>query len=181
LAITKERKEELVSQYVDWINSSQAIFVTEYTGLTMKQIEDLRAKAREAGGVFHIAKNTLTRLALERAGYRIPDELVVGSTAIGFALEDAPALAKAMSDFARTSDKLKLKGGYLHEQPIKAADITALAELPPLPVMRSQLLGVLLAPAGKLVRTLAEPGRALAAVLQANLDKQNAPAEAPAA
>ena len=181
MAITKERKEELVAQYVEWIHASKAIYITEYTGLTMKQIEDLRGKAREVGGVFHIAKNTLTKIALEQAGYQVPEELVTGSTAVGFALEDAPSLAKTMSDFARTSDKLKIKGGFLHQAPIKAKDVTALAELPPLPIMRAQLLGVLLAPAGKLVRTLAEPGRSLAAVLQANLDKQNSPAEAPAA
>ncbi len=180
MAITKERKQELVTDYVDWINKSQVVVVAEYKGLTMKQIDELRAKARGLGGEFHVVKNTLARLALEEAGVKVPAELVEGSTAFGFASEDAAGFAKIMSEFAKTAENLKIKGGFLNKQPMKAADVTALAELPPLPVIRAQLLGVLVAPASKLVRTLAEPGRSLAAVLQANVDKQAAPAEAAA-
>lgn len=181
MAITKVRKQELVTHYVDWANRSHVIIMAEYKGLTMKQIDDLRGRAREAGGEFHIVKNTLAKIALEEAGLKVPAELIEGSTAVGFAFEDAAAFAKAMSEFARTNDPLKIKGGFLNKTPVKAAQVKALAELPPLPVMRAQLLGVLVAPASKLVRTLAEPGRSLAAVLQANVDKQAAPAEAVAA
>jgi large subunit ribosomal protein L10 len=101
-----------------------------------------------------------------------------GSTAVGFAFQDAPALAKTMADFAKSSEFLKIKGGYLGNKPISADDIKALAELPPLPVMRAQLLGTIMAPASKLVRTLAEPARSLAAVIQAYADKDTAGAAA---
>jgi large subunit ribosomal protein L10 len=178
LAISKERKNEVLAQYSDWANRSRALIITEYRGLTMKQIDDLRSRLREAGGEFHIVKNTLGKLAFEREGMSLPAGLFEGSTAVGFAFNDAPAVAKAMTEFARTAEALKIKGGYLDKRPIGPNDVKALADLPPLPVMRAQLLGVLLAPASQLARTLAEPARSLAAVFKALADKENAPAGA---
>jgi len=167
LAISKKRKNEFVAQYVEWLNRSQSVFVTEYSGLTMKNIDDLRAKVREAGGEFHIIKNTLGKVAFQQAGLPASENLLAGSTAIAFAFQDTPAMAKVIADFARTSEFVKVKGGYLEKALIDADQVKALAELPPLPVMRAQLLGTLQAPASKLVRTLAEPARALAAVIKA--------------
>lgn len=181
MAITKERKNEIVEQYIEWINNSRAMFVSEYIGLTMKDIDELRKKAREAGGEFHIVKNTLGIVAFQSLGLEIPDAYLDGSTAIGFAFEDAPAMAKAMAEFARSSDFLKIKGGYLNKQVIDAEAVKALAELPPLPVMRAQLLGTIMAPASKLVRTLAEPARSLASVMKAYADKDSASQAAEAA
>jgi len=178
LAITKKRKKELVQSYADWVQRSRAVILTEYTGVTMKQLDDLRAKVRDAGGEFHIVKNTLGKLAFEDAGLPVPEDLLEGSTAIGFAFEDAPALAKALSDFARTNEFIKIKGGFLGQDRIRAEDVRALADLPPLPVMRATLLGVISAPASKLVRTLAEPGRSVASVIRAFSEKENAPASA---
>jgi large subunit ribosomal protein L10 len=175
LAITKERKNEVVGEYVDWINRSRALIVSEYVGLSVNQIDELRAKVREAGGEFHIVKNTLGRVAFQEAGLSAPEGILKGSTAICFAFQDAPAIAKVMADYAKSSDILKIKGGYLDKRAIGSEDVKALADLPPLPVMRAQLLGVLNAPAGKLVRTLAEPARQLAAVLKAYADKDAAP------
>jgi large subunit ribosomal protein L10 len=171
LAISKERKEQLVAEYTDWLSKSQALILTEYSGLTMKQMDELRAKVREAGGEFHIVKNTLGKIAFEANGMPNADRLLQGSTAVAFAFQDAAAMAKAMSDFGRTSDFVKVKGGYLGTQYMSAEDVKALADLPPLPAMRSQLLGVLSAPASKLVRTLAEPARQMAAVLKAYAER----------
>ena len=176
MAISKERKNELVNQYKEWANSSRALIVTEYTGLTMKQVDELRAKVREAGGEFHIVKNTLGKVAFSEAGLPLTENMLEGSTAVGFAFQDAPAMAKTLADFAKTTDFLKIKGGYLEKRSITAADVRSLAELPPLDVLRAQILGTLLAPASKLVRTLAEPGRSLAAVIKAHADQENAPA-----
>lgn len=178
MAITKKRKKELVQSYADWVQRSRAVILTEYTGVTMKQLDDLRAKVRDAGGEFHIVKNTLGKLAFEDAGLPVPEDLLEGSTAIGFAFEDAPALAKALSDFARTNEFIKIKGGFLGQDRIRAEDVRALADLPPLPVMRATLLGVISAPASKLVRTLAEPGRSVASVIRAFSEKEKAPASA---
>jgi large subunit ribosomal protein L10 len=175
LAISKQRKNEMVGEYVRWIDQSRALIVSEYVGLSMKQVDELRAKVREAGGEFHIVKNTLGRVAFQEAGLTAPEGLLKGSTAICFAFRDAPAIAKVMADYAKSSDFLKIKGGYLDKRAIGAEDVKALAELPPLPVMRAQLLGVLSAPASKLVRTLAEPARQVAAVLKAYAEKDAAP------
>lgn len=174
MAITKERKNELVDQYVDWINQSRALFVTEYHGLSMKQIDDLRARLRGSGGQFHVIKNTLGKVAFEEANLPEPEKFLEGSTAVLFAFQDVPEAAKILNEFARTSDFIKLKGGYMEGRLIRSEDVRALANLPPLPVMRAQLLGVLMAPASKLARTLAEPARQLAAVLQAYADKDAA-------
>jgi large subunit ribosomal protein L10 len=175
LAISKERKNELVAQYVDWLNNSKAVVLTEYSGLTMKQLDELRARTREAGGEFHIVKNTLGRVAFEQAGLQIPQGFLEGSTAMAFAFQDAPAVAKTVTEFARTSDFVKIKGGYLAKNPIQVEEIKTLAELPPLPVMRARILGVILAPATQLVRTIAEPARQVASVIKAYADQDASP------
>ena len=93
MAISKEQKDELVSQYAEWIKS-KAMILTEYTGLTMKQIDDLRGKAREAGGEFHIVKNTSAEWLLNPAGMPVQEKFLEGSTAIAFAFKDAPGSGK---------------------------------------------------------------------------------------
>jgi large subunit ribosomal protein L10 len=178
LAISKQHKEELIAQYSDWVNRSQALFVTEYLGLSMPQIDELRGKIREAGGEFHIVKNTLGKVAFEKLDMTVPNAILTGSSAVVFAFRDAPNMAKVITEYARTSESVKVKGGYLDKRPISAEEVKALAELPPLPILRAQLLGTLMAPASKLVRTLAEPARQVAAVLKAYADKDTQPAAA---
>ena len=181
MAISKQRKNELVDFYSKNIGKSQAMIVTEYSGLNMKQIDDLRAKIREAGGEFHIVKNTLGQVAFEQGGFSNSSKLLQGSTAVTFAFRDVPGIAKVLTEYARTSEFVKVKGGYLGKDMMTAEQVKALADLPPLPVVRSQLLGVLSAPASKLVRTLAEPARQVASVLKAYADKDGSPDAAPAA
>jgi large subunit ribosomal protein L10 len=176
LAFTKEEKAAMVARYGDWLKQSQAVFMLEFSGMTMKDVEELRRKVRDAGGEFHIVKNKLLGIALDGAGMPRVDEYLDRTSAVGFAFHDAPAMAKILSDAAKTSEIFKLKGGYLEKQAISAAEIKSLADLPPLPQMRSRLLGVLLAPAGQFVRTLAEPARSMAGVLKAFSEKSPAPA-----
>jgi large subunit ribosomal protein L10 len=172
LAITKERKNELIDTYTEWLEQSKALVLTQYVGLTMKDIDGLRAKVRDNGGEFHIIKNTLAKRAFERAGYSIEADQLEGSSAIVFAFTDAPATVKAVTEFAKSSEFLKIKGGFLEKQALSVEGVRALADLPPLPVVRAQLLGTLLAPASKLVRTLAEPGRMIAAVIKAHAEPE---------
>ncbi len=176
MAITKERKNELVTQYSEWVKRSKALVLTQYLGLTMKDIDTLRAKVRENGGEFHIIKNTLAKLAFEQAGLPVQASQLEGSTAVVFAFTDAPATVKTVTEFVKTSDFLKIKGGYLEKQSLTPEGVKALADLPPLPVIRGQLLGMLLAPASKLARTLAEPGRMIAAVIKAHAEPEAASA-----
>jgi large subunit ribosomal protein L10 len=174
MAISKQYKQELVTQYVNWIDSSQALFLTQYTGLTVKAVDELRSKVRTAGGEFHIIKNTLGKVAFDNAGLPLGDDFLEGSTAIAFAFEDPPAMAKAISEFARTTDFIKIKGGYLGNNLISKEEIKSLANLPPMPVMQAQLLGTIMEPASRLVRTLSEPARQIVTVLKAYSESEDA-------
>ncbi len=177
MALTRKKKDALTQEYRDWLTRSRAIFMAEYTGVTMQQLDALRAKMREVGGEFHVVKNTIGKLVFEEAGYEVSGDLFTGSTAASFAFEDSPATAKALADFADQIEFLKIKGGYLGAKMISGEEVRALADLPPLPVMRARLMGLLQAPAAKLVRTLAEPGRGLAAVVRAYSEREGAGAD----
>jgi large subunit ribosomal protein L10 len=176
LALSKQKKNEVIDQYKDWLKNSQAVIVVEYTGAKMKDMENIRAKIRESGGEFHVVKNTLVTLALEASGYAEPAGLLENSSAASFAFSDPAATAKALAEATKGLEAIKVKGGYMGAQLLSAAQVKALAELPPLPVVRGQLLGVLQAPASKLVRTIAEPARSLASVFRAYSEKAQASA-----
>jgi large subunit ribosomal protein L10 len=171
LAFSKQHKSKMQEDYQGWMKKSQAMIVVEYSGLTMKGIGTIRSKAREAGGELHVVKNTLMKNVLKEQGIPVEEKLLDGSSAIGFSFTDAPALAKAFVDFAKGNELFKVKGGYLGTEFMNPAQIKSLADLPPLPVMRATLLGVLQAPAGRLVRTIAEPARGLASVVRAYSEK----------
>jgi len=176
LAISKQRKEEVQSQYAEWIKRSEAVILVEYTGAKMKAIDAIRAKIRETGGEFHIVKNTLVRRVFAENGMEFPKDYLVKSTAISFAFKDPASTAKALTDATKGNEFVKVKGGLMGGKSLSAAQVKSLSEMPPLPVMRATLLGVLQAPAGKLVRTLAEPARGLAAVIKAHAESAQVPA-----
>lgn len=165
MALSRQEKEDVLAQYKTWLGQSQAVYVVEYTGLSVKALDGIRAKIRETNGEFHVLKNTLAKKAFEAGGVSIPDGVFKKSTAVTFAFSDAAATAKALTDVMKGSEIVKLKGGFLGAQPLTVDQVKALADLPPLPVVQAQLLGVLQAPAGKLVRTLAEPARGLAYII----------------
>lgn len=181
MAITKEHKNEILAEYAEWVKKSRALVMAEYKGLTMADIDTLRSRLREAGGEFHIVKNTLGKLAFREAGLDVPEGLFEGSTAVGFAFTDAPAVAKMMTEFTRTSEFFKIKGGFLGQRMMSPEDVKSLADLPPLPVVRAALLGMLQAPSARLARTIAEPARGIAAVLKAYADRASAGAPAESA
>jgi large subunit ribosomal protein L10 len=178
LAITKERKVDIIEQHETWLKESKAVVLTEYIGLSAKELEQFRLKVRDAGGEVHVVKNTLGKLVFEKAGLNLPEETYEGSTAISYAFENAPDVAKAITDFAKTSEFIKVKVGVLGADVISAAEVRALADLPPLPVLRAQILGTIMAPATRLARVLAEPGRQIAAVVKAYADQEGAQASA---
>jgi large subunit ribosomal protein L10 len=166
LALSKERKKELVAKYESWLKDSEAVILAEYTGLDMQSLDKLRVDMRETGGEFHILKNTLAKVAFSNAGFDCPDEFFVGSTALGIAFEDPPGVAKAIADLEKSTDFVRIKGGFMGTDLMTADEIIVMAELPPLPVVRGQLLGTIMAPASQLTRVLAEPGRQLVQVLK---------------
>ncbi len=176
MAITKERKEELVKTYRELIQKSEGLILIEYRGLNMKGMGPLRTKVREASGELRVVKNKLARLALSQAGTTVPDDLFVQTTAIGFAFTDVPGVAKALTTFAKDSEFVKVKGGVLGRKVLNSKEVEALAELPPLPVVRAQLLGLLKTPASRLTGVVAGGVRQVVNVVKAYSEK-----EAPAA
>jgi len=171
LAISKQRKDEVLAQYQDWLKRSEAVLLVEYTGVKMKSLDAIRARVREAGGEFHVVKNTLARRAFAASGVDLPQDYLLKSTAISFAFADPVSTAKALADATKGSEFVKVKGGFMSGQLLNAAQVKALAEMPPLPALRAQILGMLSAPAGKLARTIAVPARGLAAVMRAFSEK----------
>ena len=171
MAFTKEEKTKIVAQYTQWVKKSQAVFVLEYNKMNQKPLDALRAKIRDNGGQLHVVKNTLFKLVLDETHTAYPKGFMEKSNIVVFALQDAAGMAKSVTDSMVKQEVFKVKGGFLGKQFITPAEVKSLAELPPLPVMRARLLGTLLAPASKLVRTLAEPARSLAGVFKAYSEK----------
>lgn len=174
MAFTKDQKAEIMAAYKRWIGQSQATFMLEYNKMNMKAIDGARAKIRDSGGEFHVVKNTLFKLVLTEAGMKPVKGSLERSTIVIFAFNDAPAMAKMVGEITNKTEIFKVKSGFLGKQAIAPAQIKALADLPPLPVMRAMLLGVLQAPASRLVRILAEPARSLAAVVKAHVEQNTA-------
>jgi large subunit ribosomal protein L10 len=176
LALSRKQKEELVEAYQDLVEDSRGLIVTGYTGLTVNDAEVLRGKIRQAGGEFHIVKNSLIKLAMEQAGVSAPEGSFDGTTAVGFADADIPAVAKAMVELAKDAGVLQIKGGIVEGKVYGAAQIERLASLPPMPVVQAQLLGLLQAPGGQVVNALADSMRRVLNVIKAYADSETAPA-----
>lgn len=184
MAISKERRHELKAQYVDLLNESQAVFLTEYTALDVKTMEDLREKVIQAGGRFHVTKNTLMKIALEETGRPVPEVFFTGQTASGFAMGEVPTLAKAFVDFAKKEESFSLKGAILDQSILSTEDVVALADLPSLDQLRAQIIGLINAPAQNITSAVANSVRQLINVVNAYANKDaegEAPLEAEAA
>jgi large subunit ribosomal protein L10 len=154
LAISKQKKEELVAEYSELLNQSRAVFLTEYTGLDVKQMQDLRSEVRKAEGTYRVTKNTLLLLALEKSGKPIPADLLTGQLATGFALQEVPTLAKTLIDFAKDQEQFVIKGGILGDKLLTAEQVEELAKLPSLDELRAKIIGLIQTPAINIVSTI---------------------------
>jgi large subunit ribosomal protein L10 len=171
LAITREKKNQLIESYVEKLSRSRAIILTDYRGLTVTEMETLRGKLREAGGGYSIVKNTLAARALEEVGFSVPEDALAGPTAIGFAYDEAPALAKVLNDFAKETEILHIKGGVLDGKFLSPKQIESLANLPPREVVLAQLLGLIQQPGNRVAGVINAAGNKLAATIKAYVDK----------
>jgi large subunit ribosomal protein L10 len=164
----KAEKTLLIENLLSRVNASPYFFVVDYTGLKVDKFAELRKRLAGAGAEIHVFKNTLVKKAAERAGY--PGDIgthLVGQTAVVCGGQDVCAAAKVMKNFATEFEKPVLKAGVLDGRLLDATGIKILADLPSKDVLRATLLGVLNAPASKLVRLLNEPAASLARVLKA--------------
>ncbi|MBN1661707.1 MAG: 50S ribosomal protein L10 [Anaerolineae bacterium] len=171
MAITKEQKVEMLADYKDKMSRSQAIILTDYRGLTVAQISDLRRSLREVDSVFQVIKNTLFELALEQSGLPVPTQQLDGPLAVSYCLADAPPVAKILREFAASTDILVIKGAIVGTTILDASAVASLADLPPREVLRAQLLGAIQGPMGSLVGTLNAPLRELVQVLHARSEQ----------
>ena len=167
----KEQKERVVEQLAQRLRDSETLMVADYRGLTMPQIDELRSRLLEAGARFTVVKNTLTRRAAEAAGKEDVLELIDGPTAIAFleAEGDPVAVAKVLSETARTNDVLVIRGGVFEGAVVGDAEIKRLATLPPADVLRAQLVGAVAAPLTTVVGLFAAPLRDLVGVIDARI------------
>ena len=176
MAISKELKEVLVDQYKNVISENSAVILTSNTGLSVKEMEGLRINIREVGGEFLVVKNTLVKRAFDETDTPMPEGGLDGPTAIGATTEDVIGLAKAIVDLSRKVDTFKIKGAIIDGDVVETAQIRILADLPALPVLQSQLLSVLQAPATKVAGVLNGSVRQVVAVIKAYAEKEPAAA-----
>ena len=169
----KEEKERLVAELTERLRTTETLLVADYRGLTMPQIDELRTKLLEHGARFSVVKNTLTRRAAEAVGSDVLLALLEGPTAIAF-LEsggDPVAVAKALVDAARETRVLEVRGGMLEGRPVQPEEIESLAKLPPLDVLRGQVLGAVTAPLTAIIGLFTAPLQDLYGLLDARIEQ----------
>jgi large subunit ribosomal protein L10 len=171
--VKKEDKERVVAELTERLRTSQTLMVADYRGLTMPQIDALRANLLEHGARFAVVKNTLTRRAAEAAGAEAVLALLEGPTAIAFVESegDAVAVAKALADAARNTRILTIRGGILDGRTIEAADVEELAKLPPLDILRGQVLGAVTAPLMTILAVFSAPRQDLYGLIDARIEQ----------
>ncbi|MXO62832.1 50S ribosomal protein L10 [Qipengyuania oceanensis] len=162
----RSQKSESVAQLNAVFNESGVVVVTRNLGLTVAQSTDLRAKMREAGASYKVAKNRLAKLALKDTDYSGIDEYLNGPTALAYS-EDPVAAAKAVVEFAKTNDKLEIVGGSMGSQVLDEAGVRALASMPSLDELRGKIVGLVNAPATKIAQVVNAPAAKLARVFGA--------------
>jgi large subunit ribosomal protein L10 len=164
-------KERIVTELADQLGTAETLIVADYRGLTNKQLEGLRDTLLEHGARFRIVKNSLTRRAAEQAGAEALLVMLDGPTAIAFIESggDPAAVAKALAATARESNVLTLRGGVLEGNTLTGDEINRLATLPPIDVLRGQLVAAVVAPLTQLVALVAAPLRDLHGLIDARI------------
>jgi large subunit ribosomal protein L10 len=176
----KEDKERVVSELTDKLRNSDTMIVADYRGLTMPQIDALRSKLIENGARFTVVKNTLTRRAAQDAGAEALLALLEGPSAIAFVEADGDpvAVAKALSESARETRVLAIRGGVMEGRVITGSDVEELAKLPPLEALRGQVLGAIIAPLTSLAGLVNAPLQNLYGLIDARIEQLEAEGEA---
>lgn len=145
--LNRDQKAQAISEIAESLSSTDTVIATAFHGLSVREVEDLRGKLREADGRFQVVKNTLARRACAEAGTETLVEYLDGQTALVWAQGDAAAIAKTLSTFGKaTEDRLTMKGGILDGAPITAAELKQLAALPPRDELLARLVGGVASP-----------------------------------
>jgi large subunit ribosomal protein L10 len=185
----RTEKERIVTELAEELQAAETLIVADYRGLTNKQLEGLRDELLEHGARFRIVKNTLTRRAAERAGADALLVLLEGPTGIAFveSAGDPAAVARALATTARETSVLQLRGGILEGRQLSGEEVSQLATLPPVDVLRGQLVGAIVAPLTQLLALVSAPLQDLVGLIDARIaqleeqGKVTAPAAGPKA
>jgi large subunit ribosomal protein L10 len=164
-------KQYISQEYLARLNASPFFIVVDYRGLKVGPITELRKRLNKAGAEMHVVKNSLFRLAVKEAGVADLGVSLTGQLAVVTGQRDVSSAAKVVKTFSAEFDKPKVRFGYLKNQRLESADIMVLADLPSIEVLRSKLLGVILAPATKLAAVINTPATQVVRVLQARVEK----------
>ena len=151
--MNKEQKKNYISNMESQFQNNEAVLVTHYQGLTMTQLDELRAKMREHGIKFQITKNRITKIAIEKTKCKELSNLFTGATAVAFS-DDAIISARILSKFAKDNENLKLLGGIMGSEVLDKAGVQNVADLPTLDEARAKIVGILATPASKIVSIL---------------------------
>lgn len=150
----RAEKEAVIAEVAEALGDTENLFVSDYRGLSVAELRELRGALRASGATFTVVKNTLGAIAADRAGREQVKELLTGPTAVTFCGDDLVGAAKALSRFAKDHPNLEVRGGLLDASLIDATEVQALASLPPRDVLVAQVVGTMAAPMTGLVTVL---------------------------
>ncbi len=176
----RPEKASIVSDLSEKLKRSPFVLVTDYQHMKVGDFGELRNRLAPTGAEVHVVKNNFLKRAMSESGFADVSETLIGQTAVVTGEKDVAPVAKVLKTFATEFKVAALKIGLVDRAVLSTAELDQLADLPPRDVLLAQLLGLLLAPATRLVRVLNEPGSALARLLKAKTEKEGAPAEAAA-
>jgi large subunit ribosomal protein L10 len=172
--MNRDQKAVAIEEIATHIQESEAVFAVDYRGITVAQVAELRTKLREGDATFKVVKNSLTERAADQAGATALKDFLAGPTALTFVRGDIAVAAKAIADYARTTQLLPFKGGLMGAHPLDVEQIRSLSRLPSREVLYGQLVGMVASPVSGLVRTLGALVGGLAVALgQVNEKKQS--------
>ena len=159
--MNKEKKKNYISEMTTQFDKSEAVIVTHYQGLTVNQLDELRAKMREHGIIFKITKNRITKLALEKTRCKDLSDLFSGPTAVALS-KDAITSAKILTNFSKENKNLKILGGIMGDDILDVVGVKNVATLPTLDEARAKIVGILRSPAQKIASILLAPASKIA-------------------
>jgi len=170
--MNRDQKAVAIAEIAAHIDESEAIFAVDYRGISVAQVAELRAKLRESDATFKVVKNSLTERAADEVGAETLKDFLSGPTALTFVRGDVATAAKAVADYARATQLLPFKGGFMEGAPLDVDQIRSLSRLPSREVLYGQLVGVVASPISGLVRTLGALVGGLAVALEQVREKK---------
>jgi large subunit ribosomal protein L10 len=168
----RPEKVQAVKDIQERLEGAEAVFLTEYRGLSVQAVQDLRKALRDSGAEYKVVKMTLTKLAAGEAGIEGMDDYLTGPTALAFAQSDPVATAKALKEFSKTHDVFVLKAGFFSGNILSPEEVSKLAEIEPREVLLARIAGAAKAPLFKAAGMFASFNRDAASMFSQLLDKK---------